>query len=560
MAFLLPKKARVLDVGGGAGILARHLLEKNEARVSVVDHSADALAFSKDQFQTYQLDLEDSGVTIDQIAQDMLGVSADPDTKSALVATEVLEHLSDEAVERILQCATKFDYALFSVPNDRLGPDEEPQHVRKWTALGFLTLLRRYWPNARVEVVGPDKTPGVGAFLLGVCGFPKKTYTLSVTLPVRDEAADIEATISSFRGVADEIVIGVDPRTEDNTREIVAKYAEKVFTIENPRGPSKCRCEGCAVADELIKPNGVHFSHIRQQCIEQCTSDWIFMTEGHESLKAGQDALLNLGEDAARRGSVIFVWRSGSGQRWIYPWMFKKDTRIGFHRPTHNALGYPDDVLCLKLPQVVTHHFRDHNNAAKRAVQRKAQNRVTLLEDWKTRGSMESLYYLASELREYNPEKARERMEEYMALPAKNGPTRYQVRLQLALDYARNNDGKKAREILIRAFEDDWSRCEHMVWLGDLAAEAEQWDQAIQWYEYAATKIGKPPFSMLWIDEDMYSYLPAQRLAMAYSSVGNRDLALHWAKRVLELLPEDAPAEAVTEAEENVRILEEATP
>ena len=108
------------------------------------------------------------------------------------------------------------------------------------------------------------------------------------------------------------------------------------------------------------------------------------------------------------------------------------------------------------------------------------------------------------------------------------------------------------------ATADDWSRTEHWIWLGDLATEAGQHEQAHQFYMYAAIRINNPPFTLWWIDLVMYSYLPAQRLAQNCAELGKIEEALHWATRVIELLPEDAPAGAFEEAERNVNILKEA--
>jgi hypothetical protein len=539
---LCPANTSVLDIGGGVGLLGKLLADKRKAEVHVAEHNTAALMAATDKgLGAWQCDV------LDAEARSQMFASLDP---HVVVATEVLEHLPMEAVEDILvKASMDGGVGFFSVPNDRLPPEEEPQHERAWTALGFLQLLRKHWPDARVEVIGPDHKPGVGAFLLGVCGLGKKAYSLSMTLPVRDEAADLEAVLASFRGVADEIVVGVDPRTVDNTTEVAKKYAEVVFVLDSPRGPTP--------EEDKIPDNGVHFSWVRNQCIEKCSSNWIFMTEGHERLKAGHDVLLQLPADTMQSARICFVWRTGQGQRWGYPWMFRNDSRIRFKRPTHNALDYPDDVLCVKLPQVETWHTRDHANATKRAKQRRAQNRVTLLDDWKTRGNADSLYYLASEMREYAPEKAVDRMEEYLQAPSKNGPARYQTRLQLALEYKNRGDRKNARHHLMQAQQEDWSRVEHWLWLGDLSYEEEQFQQALQFYRYAATAMGDPPFSLWWIDEDVYQYLPAQRLAMTNGALGRLRDALHWAKRARTHLPDDAPAEVVEEADRIIQMLGE---
>jgi 2-polyprenyl-3-methyl-5-hydroxy-6-metoxy-1,4-benzoquinol methylase/glycosyltransferase involved in cell wall biosynthesis len=525
---LMPREASVVDLGGGLGILGKRLQGEKKANVVVADHSPDALQIACGAgLKTVELDLE-GDYSIDLFEG----------TTPILVATEVAEHLSHEARQTLFQKAAQAGHAFISVPNDRLGPDEEPQHTIKYTALEFLEDLKKHFEHVRVEALGP--------YLLGVCGW-KKAFTLSVTFPCRDEADDIEATLASLRGVADEIVIGVDPRTSDNTREIARKYAEVVFDLVDPEGP-----EG-----DQVPSGGVHFSWIRNQCMDRCKSDWIFMTEAHERLVSGWDALLNL-DQLPKHARIGFVLRTGSDQQWAFPWLCKQDPKIRYIRQTHNTLDYPAGTYVIQLPQVRTLHERTKDREIQRHKQRKVQNRVTLLDDWVTHGNENSLHYLGAEWREHNPTKAIERLEEYLNLPKKNGPMRYHTRLILSKLYSQQNDLNKAREVLMGCVEDDWNRTEHWVRLGDIAHIEDRLEEALQWYIYAGTRVGDPPFTLWWVDLHMYSWIPAQRLAMVYGELGLLDKSLYWATRVLELLPDNAEPSAFEEAQANVTLIEEA--
>jgi len=526
----------VYDVGGGAGLLAAQIAAKGLWTV-VWDHSESALRIAQDAgIETLNVDLE---------------AEANPprflvaESHPAVVATEVLEHLSDRARRRLLAAASEeAGCAIFSVPNNRLGPDEEPQHTIKWTALEFLTLLREFWgKRCRVEVMGP--------FLLGVCGdLADKPYTLSVTFPARDEAADIEATLASFRGIADEMVIGIDYRTKDNTEEIARRYAEKVFIIDDPQGPPD---------DQAPQ---VHFSHCRNRCIRECSGDWIFMTEAHERLGKGQDILLHLDEALPEGAKIGVVQRTAHGQRdkWFFEWLFRNDPdNIHFKRPTHNFLVYPEGSLAVLLPGVMTIHDRVHERTEFRRGQRKVQNRLSLMEDWRETGSEGALLYLGFEWREYDDERAIRYLEELIAMPSKNGPMRYMAKFVLAkLLVQCRNDVKTARQLLHSMSFDDWARTEHWLMLGDLAHATGQLQQAHVFYKYSAVRIGDAPITQWWYDGPFYTYLPAQRLAMVCGEMGLLDEGLKWARIVVEQIPDDAPEEVMAEARDNVRLFEDA--
>jgi len=543
------ERGLVHDVGGGVGVLAERISRGGKRDVVVWDHSVEALRqAAAARLSTRFVDLE-SGRNLPLLVEAMQpgyirsgrilpGDIVEPG--HVIVATECVEHLSVEARDRVLSIAKHAGRALISVPNDRLGPDEEPQHTVKFTALSFLKLLRRHFgpDRARVECID--------GYLLGVCGFPK-AFKLSVTMPVRDEAADLARTLASFRGVADEIVIGVDPRTTDATREVARKYAEVVFDLQNPQGPP----------EDGVPEAGVHFAHVRNQCIDRCTGEWIFMSEGHESLASGQDTLLALDRVMPAGAQVGLVFRTSHSQRWAFPWLFRKHPKIRFKRATHNTLDYPDDFLTVRMPQVSTLHERAHAKDVERAAQRKVQNRKNLMEDWVVNGNENSLYYLATEWGEHDARRSVERLREFLALPSKNGPARYHTRLVLAKTLAAESRLVETREVLLGAAADDWSRSEHWMWLGDLASEQNQHEQALVWYGYAASRIGDPPFTTWWIDLACYSYLPAQRMAMTLATLGKVDEAHSWAARVVELLPDDAPDEMKTEAANNLTMIEE---
>lgn len=524
---LVPMHARVADVGGGVGDLAVRLKEQRGASVMLIDASPQAVETARARgLHAIVTDVETHGY--DSPAFDLY------------VATEVFEHLSFAAQERLLAYGRNGDGVILSIPNNRLGPDEEPQHTCKLTAKQFLDRLHKHFgDDCRVEVLGP--------YLLGVAGKiarKAKDAQLSVCFPARDEAADIEATLASFRGVADELVVGVDPRSTDRTRQIAEEYADVVFDLDELRGP---------LGDEVEAPDGFHFAHARNQCLRRCTMPWIFMSEAHERLIAGRDVLLHLDKVMPRGAKVAMVFRTGGTpgamQRWAFPWLVANDSQIRYERAVHNTVVYPESYLVVGMPQVGTLHDRAADRAAARTAQRKVQNRTHLMEDWVVNGSAASLWYLGQEWRGLDDERAAEALEKYLRAEKSHGQARYQARLVLAKLHAKKGRNHEARDILLGCTADDWTRTEHWLWLGDLAFEAEQFEEARRFYSFAAATINEPPFTVWWIDLQAYSLLPAQRMAQACAALGRLEEALRYAELVKTLLPEDAPASMIDEAD-----------
>lgn len=609
--YLIPPNVKVLDIGGGVGILAKHL-QKRGRTVEVWDISKAAVKMCRKQ-----------GIKAKVV--DLLKEVPEIEAGTYVVATEVLEHLPEEVREKVIgKMGVTGKPFYISVPNDRLGPEEEPQHTiqyqardlkqeiqsiigsptwvsnrtLKWTADGKEEVRERpsFYPSRvaaeeksddpisvlrhiRVEVLGPRAHPhNDPAFLLAVVGEQDTLQKVSLTLPVRDEGADLGRVLASFRGSVDEIVVGVDPRTKDNTWEVASRYADKVFYLVDPEGPVEgktytgSRMKAMAANPEVkrVPEGGCHFSWVRNQCMDNCSGEWIFMTEGHELLVEGFDTLrhLHLLPEATK---IVMVWRSDVNQRWAFPWLHRNLSTILYERSTHNSLSFPDSYMVVKLPEIRTLHDRVHAKSVARKEQRKIQNRVTLQDDWMTRGSEFSKYYLASEWREFDSENgtnnAEKHFRELLALPSKNGSMRYQARLILAklLGERRLKEEdtvvkgellKEIREILFQCSSEDWSRTEHWLWLGDLATEAGQHEEAVQFYTYGAARIGNPPFSIWWMDNCFYTYLPCQRLAMAYGNLGNAAKSLYWAREALVNIPPKGHDALIEEAQKNIEILE----
>lgn len=568
---LMPASSRVVDIGGGIGTLAKRLHDDGH-EVEVWDHSEAAIAACRTNgLRARRVDLEHiaQGVPAPLLFDEAIGgvnrKSLIDD--SVVIATEVLEHLSEEALYTwMLALGRHVDEggvehgakaAFFSVPNDRLGPDEEAQHARKWTALSFKRFLQRFFTHVRVEVLGPpahlprDQFPsdrGQPCYLLGIVGFPK-AQTISMCMPARDEAADIEKTLASFMGFADEIVVGIDPRTKDNTRELAEKYADIVFDLTELLGPP----------GEEVPEGGFHFAHARNQCMARCSGDWIFMTEAHEPLWKGQDTLLHL-DSVPADADVLSVMRTGgkapTRQQWLFPWICRNRKGFRYVRSTHNTLEYGDAPMVI-VPSIKTLHERVHERDVARQAQRAVQNRQKLTEDWLANHNEWSLHYLGAEWREFDREKAIDYLHRYIEIGS-SGALRYHTRLVLAKELVRAGRPAEARDILHEATADDWSRNEHWIFLGDLAFEEEKYAEAAIFFEYAAT-MRKPPLTAWWIDLAVYSWIPTQRLAMTYSALGRIDEALTKAQQLLTDYDEaEAPEAFVREAEENIRLIEEA--
>ena len=96
--------------------------------------------------------------------------------------------------------------------------------------------------------------------------------TLSVCMIAYNEEYSIGRALKSIQDVADEIIVGIDEKTTDRTREVCEAFGAKCFTIKSPLEQG--------------------FDEARNRTIEQASMDWILWFDADETFENA----LNLGK------------------------------------------------------------------------------------------------------------------------------------------------------------------------------------------------------------------------------------------------------------------------
>lgn len=81
---------------------------------------------------------------------------------------------------------------------------------------------------------------------------------------VRDEADTLRSAIECVKPLCDEIVIGIDSRSSDESESIAAEYADILYKF-NWNGS---------------------FSDARNESISKCTKEWLLIWDAHEFISA----------------------------------------------------------------------------------------------------------------------------------------------------------------------------------------------------------------------------------------------------------------------------------
>lgn len=88
-------------------------------------------------------------------------------------------------------------------------------------------------------------------------------HGISVAMIVENEAEFINQCIESVNGFADEIVVLLDHKSNDGTREKLYKYAE-IHVFDN------------------VYEGEIHFSNARNKSLKKCQYEWTFILDGDE--------------------------------------------------------------------------------------------------------------------------------------------------------------------------------------------------------------------------------------------------------------------------------------
>ena len=136
-----PPGSNVLDLGCGSGLLMSLLSIYKECSCVGIDLSQSAADRFNDKVNNCRI----IPCSI-EFAPEIL----DREFFDVVMMVEVLEHLEEpkKALKIAHSLLKEGGVGYFSVPDDCLGPEDEPEHLRKYTPLEFRDLVRSVFPKS----------------------------------------------------------------------------------------------------------------------------------------------------------------------------------------------------------------------------------------------------------------------------------------------------------------------------------------------------------------------------------------------------------------------------
>ena len=331
---------------------------------------------------------------------------------------------------------------------------------------------------------------------------------ISLCMILKNEAKTIKAAIESVLPVVDEIIIGIDDKTDDGTYELLDRDFSK-------SGVKR------VVIDNFVFKND--FSAIRNKFIEQCTGDYVLILDGHEYLTP--QSLLYLKEFKKRDDKSVDVidfnlFMDETGSTVLQqPRLFKQHIRYEY--ATHNTITHIKNRVA--MPQIQLIHNQPIERYKARKLQRKDMN-LKNLKELAEGGDVRSMFYMGQQ----HYELANWIDAEWWFLRYLNDSDfdqeMYQARLYLSTCYKNLENEKDRLKVLLDCFELGLPRNEHLIAIGNIFYEQENFKSAAYYYRMATAV--KLPERFLILELHYYSWLPWYKLMEAALQMGDVDTSM----------------------------------
>ena len=225
-------------------------------------------------------------------------------------------------------------------------------------------------------------TEGIREALSQVVAQGRRRPTLTLCMTVANEAATLEQAIDSVAPVVDEIVIGVDARSNDDTLAIARRRATHVFVFEETQPPD--------------------FPRMRNRAMSLVETDWALVVDGHEWIEHA-DRIPEALETDAWSIEIQTLYepdeRRVPGLAFPFPRIHRRHVRFA-GAPAHEEVNTPMIRRVLRPDIHVWHERKAGVAATTRHAEKSGDELATLRSAWTTDGDRRALFYLANGLRE----------------------------------------------------------------------------------------------------------------------------------------------------------------
>jgi Flp pilus assembly protein TadD len=387
------------------------------------------------------------------------------------------------------------DMATFVGPEDR-WPDKVAE------ALANYDVCRA---KARRLAAMRDPSAELAALrdrLCAIVAAGRRRPTLTLCMTVANEAQTLETAVRSVAAVVDEIVIGVDSRSSDQTRAIAERVSDRCFGFTESSPPD--------------------FPRMRNRAMALVETDWAIVLDGHEWIEHADDIRDAL-ETTAWSVEIQTLYEPDAqripGLSFPFPRFHRRHVRFG-GAAAHEEVTTPCARRSSRPDIKVWHERKPGAATTARSAEKTGAELQVLRDAWLQRGDARALFYLANGLREAQRyEEAVEAYESYLRV-SRYPDEAWQARLYLARCRAATGEWPSAQDAFEQAVRLAPERAEAVVGLGHALLAQGDARRATAWFRMA-TGLPEPRDCRMFVEVPLYRWGAWHGLALALDRLGD---------------------------------------
>jgi glycosyltransferase involved in cell wall biosynthesis len=340
----------------------------------------------------------------------------------------------------------------------------------------------------------------------------RRKATLSLCMTVANEAATLQKAVASVAPFVDQIIIGVDRKSSDETASIARELATRYFEYAEDSPPD--------------------FPRMRNRALALVETDWAIVLDGHEWIEHGE--LIGRAMETTAWSIEIQTLFEPDEQRvpglsFPFPRIHRRHVRFT-GAPAHEEISTPFERRDSRLEIKVWHERKPGTAALERTQEKAGAELAHLRTAWEERGDRRALFYLANGLREAG--RWAEAIREYrLYLEAPNfAEEGWQALLYMARCHVRQKEWKAARRLFEQAIMQCPVRAEASVGLAYLLLEIGEARAASAFFRMAAS-LPEPTHCRLFVEVPVYRWGAWHGLALALHRLGDYEGAIEAEQR-----------------------------
>ncbi len=343
----------------------------------------------------------------------------------------------------------------------------------------------------------------------------RRRPTLTLCMTVANEGETLERAVSSVAPFVDEVVIGVDSRSTDETNSIARRLATRTFEYTETSPPD--------------------FPRMRNRALDLVETDWAIVLDGHEWIEHAQ-LIPGALETTAWSIEIETLYEPDEqripGLSFPFPRIHRRHVRFG-GAAAHEEVTTPADRRSSRREIKVWHERRPGAAATARSTEKAGAELQVLRDAWLHNADARALFYLANGLREAR--RYPEAIDAYTSyLQVSRFPEEaWQARLYLARCRAALNEWAAAQETFADAVMMAPGRAEAAIGLGHALLAQGDARRAAAWFRMA-TGLPEPSDSRLFVEVPLYRWGAWHGLALALDRLGDYGGALDAERRAAE--------------------------